>query len=56
MCALLFISLSGIPYIVFDNTVYSNQPIHGMTTTLVIPEIMDSLISQNEVNCYVATN
>jgi hypothetical protein len=52
MCALLFISLMGTPYIIFDNTVYSNTPIPGMTTTLVIPEIMDSLIAQNEVNCH----
>jgi hypothetical protein len=31
--------------------VYSNQPIPGMTTILVTPEIMDHFIEQNEASC-----
>ena len=50
-CALYFISLVGTPYVIYDNAVYSNQPIPGMTTIVVTQEIMDHFIAQNEANC-----
>jgi hypothetical protein len=50
-CALYFISLIGTPYVIYDNAVYSNQPIPGMTTIVVTQEILDHFIEQNEATC-----